>query len=38
MMAAGVGFGTEISEEVDGPSTSIGRGVSIQVDDGSNLL
>jgi hypothetical protein len=31
-------FGTEIGEEVEGPSMWIGRGVSIQVEDKGNLL
>jgi len=39
MMAAScVGFGTEIGEEVEGPSMWIGRGVSIRVEDEGNLL
>ena len=36
--AACVGFGTEIGEEVEGPSVWIGRGVSIQAEDEGNLL
>ena len=36
--AAGVGFGTQIGEEVEGPSMWVGRGVSIWVEDERNLL
>ena len=38
LTAACVGFGTEIGEEVEGPSTWIGRGVAIQAEDEGNLL
>jgi hypothetical protein len=38
LAAACVGFGTEIGEEVEGPSMWIGRGVSIQAEDKGNLL
>jgi len=38
MLVACVGFGTEIGEEVEGPSMWIGRGVSIRVEDDGNLL
>jgi hypothetical protein len=37
LAAACVGFGTEIGEEVEGPSMWIGRGVSIRVEDEGNL-
>jgi len=33
LAAACIGFGTEIGEEVEGPSMWIGRGVSISVED-----
>jgi len=35
LAVACVGFGTEIGEEVEGPSMWIGRGVSIWVDEGN---
>jgi len=38
LAAACVGFGTEIGEEVEGPSMWLGRGVSIRVEDEGNLL
>ena len=38
LAAAGVGFGTEILEEVEGPSMWVGRGVSIWADDRGSLL
>ena len=38
LAAAAVGFGTQIGEEVEGPSMWVGRGVSIWVDDERNLL
>jgi len=38
LAAACVGFGTEIGEEVEGPSMWIGRGVSVWVEDKDNLL
>ena len=38
LAAACLGFGTEIGEEVEGPSMWIGRGVSIRVEDKGNLL
>ena len=38
LAAAGVSFGTEIWEEVDGTSMWVGRGVSVWVDDRGNLL
>jgi hypothetical protein len=38
LAAACVGFGTEIGEEVEGPSMWIGRGISIRVEDEGNLL
>ena len=38
LAAVGVSFGTEIWEEVEGPSMWIRRGVSIWVDDRGNLL
>ena len=37
LAAAGVGFGTQIGEEVEGPSMWVGRGVSIWVEE-RNLL
>jgi hypothetical protein len=36
--AAGVGFGTEIWEEVEGPSMWRGIGISVGVDSRANLL
>ena len=38
LAAAFVGFGTEIVEEVEGPSMLVGRIVSIRVEDERNLL
>ena len=38
LSAACVGFGTEIGEEVEGPSMWIGRGVTTWVEDEGNLL
>jgi len=38
LAAAGVGFGTKIGEEVEGPSMWVGTGVSIWVEDERNLL
>jgi hypothetical protein len=38
LFAAGVGFGTEIGEEVEGPCMWVRRGVSIWVEDECNLL
>jgi len=38
LAAAGVGFGTQIGEKVEGPSMWVGRGVSIWVEDERNLL
>jgi len=38
LAAAAVGFGTQIGEEVEGPSMWVGRGVSIWVEDERNLL
>ena len=38
LAAAGVGFGTQIGEEVEGLSMWVGRGVSIWVEDEHNLL
>ena len=38
LAAACVGFGTEIGEEVEGPSMWIGRGVTTWVKDEGNLL
>ena len=38
LAAAGVGFGTQIGEEVEGPSVWVGRGVSICLEDERNLL
>jgi hypothetical protein len=38
LAAACVVFGTEIREEVEGPSMGIGRGVSIQAGEEGNLL
>jgi hypothetical protein len=38
LAAACVGFGTEIGEEVEGPSMWIGRGVRTWVEDEGNLL
>jgi hypothetical protein len=38
LAAVCVGFGTEIGEEVEGPSMWIGRGVSVWVEDKGNLL
>ena len=38
LAAAGVRFGTQIEEEVEGPSMWVGRGVSIWVEDERNLL
>jgi hypothetical protein len=38
LAAACSGFGTEIGQEVEGPSMWIGRGVSVRVEDKGNLL
>ena len=38
LAAAFVGFGTEIGEEVEGPSMWVGRVVSIWVEEECNLL
>jgi hypothetical protein len=38
LAAACLRFGTEIGEEVEGPSMWIGRRVSIRVEDKGNLL
>jgi len=38
LTAACVGFGTEIGDEVEGPSMWIGTGVSLWVEDEGNLL
>ena len=38
LAAACVGFGTEIGEEVEGPSMWIVRGVTTWVEDEGNLL
>jgi len=38
LTAACVGFGTEIGEEVEGPSMWVGKGVPIWVEDECNLL
>ena len=38
LAAACVGFGTEIGEEVEGPSMWIRRGVTTWVEDEGNLL
>jgi len=38
LAAACVGFGTEIGEEVEGPSMWVGTGVSVWVEDERNLL
>ena len=38
LAAAYAGFGTEIGDEVEGPSMWLGRGVSIWVEDEGNLL
>ena len=38
LAATAVGFGTQIGEEVEGPSMWVGRGVSIWVEDERNLL
>jgi hypothetical protein len=38
LAAACEGFGTEIGEEVEGPSMWLGSGVSIWVEDERNLL
>jgi len=38
LTAACVGFGTEIGEEVEGPSMWVGRGTSIWMEDECNLL
>jgi len=38
LAAACVGFGTEVGEEVQGPSMWIGRGVSIWVENKDNWL
>jgi len=38
LVAACVGFGTEIGEEVEGPSMWVGSGISIWVEDEHNLL
>jgi len=38
LAVAGIGFGTQIGEEVEGPSMWVGTGVSIWVEDERNLL
>jgi hypothetical protein len=38
LAVACVGFGTEIGEEVEGPSLWVGRGDKIQVEEQGNLL